>query len=190
MARCPGRSRSPSPRAAPPPEPPCVPARAASCPKASRRPTATSSSTSPTAIRSPRRTCCAVDAVEIKIGQSAKPGLGGHLPGSKVTAEIAAVRGFPEGSDIISPAHFPRHHQRRRTQSQGRRAARGHRRQTHRDQARRRPHRGRSRDRPRRGTRLRHHRRPGRRHRRRPQGGQGRDRHPDHLRPRQGARLS
>jgi len=49
----------------------------------------------------------AVDAVEIKIGQSAKPGLGGHLPGSKVTAEIAAVRGFPVGSDIISPAHFP-----------------------------------------------------------------------------------
>jgi glutamate synthase domain-containing protein 2/rubredoxin len=49
----------------------------------------------------------AVDAVEIKIGQSAKPGLGGHLPGSKVTAEIAAVRGFPAGRDIISPAHFP-----------------------------------------------------------------------------------
>lgn len=49
----------------------------------------------------------AVDAVEIKIGQSAKPGLGGHLPGSKVTEEIAAVRGFPVGSDIISPAHFP-----------------------------------------------------------------------------------
>ena len=49
----------------------------------------------------------AVDAVEIKIGQSAKPGLGGHLPGSKVTDEIAAVRGFPAGSDIISPAHFP-----------------------------------------------------------------------------------
>ena len=48
-----------------------------------------------------------VDAVEIKIGQSAKPGLGGHLPGSKVTDEIAAVRGFPAGSDIISPAHFP-----------------------------------------------------------------------------------
>jgi len=49
----------------------------------------------------------AVDAVEIKIGQSAKPGLGGHLPGSKVTDEIAAVRGFPVGEDIISPAHFP-----------------------------------------------------------------------------------
>jgi len=47
-----------------------------------------------------------VDAVEIKIGQSAKPGMGGHLPGSKVTAEIAAVRGFPEGRDIISPARF------------------------------------------------------------------------------------
>jgi len=49
----------------------------------------------------------AADAVEIKIGQSAKPGLGGHLPGSKVTDEIAAVRGFPPGEDIISPAHFP-----------------------------------------------------------------------------------
>ncbi len=47
-----------------------------------------------------------VDAVEIKIGQSAKPGLGGHLPGSKVTREIAEVRGRPEGQDIISPAHF------------------------------------------------------------------------------------
>ncbi|MBN2206525.1 MAG: rubredoxin, partial [Candidatus Aminicenantes bacterium] len=47
-----------------------------------------------------------VDAVEIKIGQSAKPGMGGHLPGSKVTAEIAAIRGFPEGADIISPSRF------------------------------------------------------------------------------------
>jgi glutamate synthase domain-containing protein 2 len=48
-----------------------------------------------------------VDAVEIKFGQSAKPGMGGHLPAGKVTAEIAAVRGFPEGADIISPARFP-----------------------------------------------------------------------------------
>ena len=48
-----------------------------------------------------------VDAVEIKFGQSAKPGMGGHLPGSKVTAEIAAVRGFPEGVDIVSPSRFP-----------------------------------------------------------------------------------
>lgn len=47
-----------------------------------------------------------VDAIEIKIGQSAKPGLGGHLPGSKVTKEISEIRGFPEGVDIISPAHF------------------------------------------------------------------------------------
>lgn len=47
-----------------------------------------------------------VDAIEVKIGQSAKPGMGGHLPGSKVTAEIAAVRGFPEGRDIISPSRF------------------------------------------------------------------------------------
>ncbi len=49
----------------------------------------------------------AVDAIEIKIGQSAKPGLGGHLPGLKVTEEIAAIRSFPVGEDIISPAHFP-----------------------------------------------------------------------------------
>ncbi len=47
-----------------------------------------------------------VDAIEIKIGQSAKPGLGGHLPANKVTEEIAAVRGFPPGTDITSPAHF------------------------------------------------------------------------------------
>lgn len=48
----------------------------------------------------------AVDAVEIKIGQSAKPGMGGHLPGKKVTREIAAIRGRPEGQDIISPSRF------------------------------------------------------------------------------------
>ena len=48
-----------------------------------------------------------VDAVEIKIGQSAKPGMGGHLPGHKVTAEIASLRGFKEGDEIISPAHHP-----------------------------------------------------------------------------------
>lgn len=47
-----------------------------------------------------------VDAVEIKIGQSAKPGMGGHLPGNKVTKEIAEIRGFPEGADITSPPHF------------------------------------------------------------------------------------
>ena len=47
-----------------------------------------------------------VDAIEIKIGQSAKPGMGGHLPGNKVTSEIAAVRGRAEGVDIISPARF------------------------------------------------------------------------------------
>ncbi len=47
-----------------------------------------------------------VDAIEIKIGQSSKPGMGGHLPGSKVTAEIAEVRGKPEGRDVMSPAQF------------------------------------------------------------------------------------
>ncbi len=48
-----------------------------------------------------------VDAIEIKIGQSAKPGMGGHLPGHKVTREIAKIRGFREGADITSPSHFP-----------------------------------------------------------------------------------
>lgn len=47
-----------------------------------------------------------VDAIEIKIGQSAKPGMGGHLPAHKVTDEIAAIRGFRQGQDIISPSHF------------------------------------------------------------------------------------
>ena len=47
-----------------------------------------------------------VDAIEIKIGQSAKPGLGGHLPGKKVTPEIALIRGKKEGEDIYSPSHF------------------------------------------------------------------------------------
>ncbi len=46
------------------------------------------------------------DAIEIKFGQSAKPGMGGHLPGAKVTSEIASIRGFAEGNDIISPAHY------------------------------------------------------------------------------------
>ena len=49
----------------------------------------------------------AADAIEIKIGQGTKPGMGGHLPGSKVTPEIAAVRGKPVGKDIISPSVFP-----------------------------------------------------------------------------------
>jgi glutamate synthase domain-containing protein 2 len=47
------------------------------------------------------------DAIEIKIGQGTKPGMGGHLPGVKVTQEIAAIRNKPEGVDIISPSRFP-----------------------------------------------------------------------------------
>jgi glutamate synthase domain-containing protein 2 len=48
-----------------------------------------------------------VDAIEIKIGQGAKPGMGGHLPGDKVTAEVATVRGVKRGTEVISPASFP-----------------------------------------------------------------------------------
>ena len=47
------------------------------------------------------------DAIEIKIGQSTKPGLGGQLQGEKVTSEIAEVRGKPVGEDIHSPATIP-----------------------------------------------------------------------------------
>ena len=43
-------------------------------------------------------------AVEIKIGQGAKPGIGGHLPGEKVNQEVAQTRMIPEGSDALSPA--------------------------------------------------------------------------------------
>ena len=46
------------------------------------------------------------DAIEIKIGQGTKPGMGGHLPGEKVTAEIAALRGKKPGEDIQSPSRF------------------------------------------------------------------------------------
>lgn len=44
------------------------------------------------------------DAIEIKIGQGAKSGMGGHLLGEKVTAEVSKIRGIPEGSDALSPA--------------------------------------------------------------------------------------
>ena len=47
------------------------------------------------------------DAIEIKIGQGTKPGMGGHLPGSKVTPEIAKIRNKPLGEDVISPSKFP-----------------------------------------------------------------------------------
>lgn len=42
--------------------------------------------------------------IEIKIGQGAKPGIGGHLPGEKVNVEVSNARMIPEGSDAISPA--------------------------------------------------------------------------------------
>jgi glutamate synthase domain-containing protein 2 len=46
------------------------------------------------------------DAIEIKIGQSAEPGMGARLPAEKVTADIAKIRGFPQGTDILSPAAY------------------------------------------------------------------------------------
>lgn len=47
-----------------------------------------------------------VQAMHFKCGQGAKTGTGGHLPGSKVTGKIAAVRGLEPGTESISPATF------------------------------------------------------------------------------------
>lgn len=48
-----------------------------------------------------------VKMFEIKLSQGAKPGKGGILPGSKVTTEIAEIRGIPQGEDSISPNRHP-----------------------------------------------------------------------------------
>src|SRR5659263_439584 len=42
-------------------------------------------------------------AVEIKVGQGAKPGIGGHLPGEKIDEDISSTRRIPRGADAISP---------------------------------------------------------------------------------------
>jgi glutamate synthase domain-containing protein 2 len=51
-----------------------------------------------------------VRALEIKLSQGAKPSLGGLLPGAKVSAEIAATRGIPEGVDCVSPSRHAEFH--------------------------------------------------------------------------------
>lgn len=43
-------------------------------------------------------------AIEIKMGQGAKPGIGGHLPGAKITEDVSMTRMIPVGTDAISPA--------------------------------------------------------------------------------------
>ena len=43
-------------------------------------------------------------AIEIKMGQGAKPGIGGHLPGAKIVGDVSRTRMIPEGVDAISPA--------------------------------------------------------------------------------------
>ncbi len=47
------------------------------------------------------------DALEIYVSQGAKPGLGGQLMANKVTAQIAKIRGIPEGIDLRSPSRHP-----------------------------------------------------------------------------------
>ena len=46
----------------------------------------------------------AAAAIEIKMGQGAKPGIGGHLPGAKITEDVSETRMIPKGIDAISPA--------------------------------------------------------------------------------------
>ena len=51
-----------------------------------------------------------VCAIEIKLSQGAKPGLGGLLPAAKITPEISRIRGVPMGRDCVSPAAHPEFH--------------------------------------------------------------------------------
>ncbi|WP_303902956.1 glutamate synthase-related protein [Thiohalomonas denitrificans] len=51
--------------------------------------------------------CALADGFEFKLGQSAKPGLGGELPANKVSDEIARVRGIQPGQPAHSPGRFP-----------------------------------------------------------------------------------
>ncbi|WP_016905910.1 FMN-binding glutamate synthase family protein [Streptomyces xiaopingdaonensis] len=51
-----------------------------------------------------------VRAIEIKLSQGAKPGLGGMLPGAKVTPEISEIRGIPLGEDCASPSRHTAFH--------------------------------------------------------------------------------
>ena len=51
-----------------------------------------------------------VRAIEVKLGQGAKPGEGGILPASKVTREIAAIRGIPAGEPSLQPNRFAEYH--------------------------------------------------------------------------------
>ncbi len=46
----------------------------------------------------------AAAAIEIKMGQGAKPGIGGHLPGAKIVGDVSKTRMIPQGTDAISPA--------------------------------------------------------------------------------------
>lgn len=46
----------------------------------------------------------AAAAIEIKMGQGAKPGIGGHLPGAKISEDVSKTRMIPRGADAISPA--------------------------------------------------------------------------------------
>lgn len=52
----------------------------------------------------------AVRAIEIKLSQGAKPGMGGLLPAAKITKEISAIRGIPMGQDCVSPASHSAFH--------------------------------------------------------------------------------
>ena len=105
------------------------------------------------------------DAIEIKIGQGTKPGMGGHLPGAKVTEEIARVRDKPVGQDVISPSRFEEIETKEDLAHVSLAPARYLRRAPHRHKAGRRTHREGSGICHFCGTGFHHYRRPRRRHR-------------------------
>ncbi len=54
--------------------------------------------------------CPTIKAIEIKLSQGAKPGLGGVLPATKITEEISKIRGVPMGVDCVSPPYHTAFH--------------------------------------------------------------------------------
>jgi glutamate synthase domain-containing protein 2 len=55
-------------------------------------------------FRLPKEYLDTAAAFDIKIGQGAKPGIGGHLPGEKVAEDTSKTRMIPKGTDALSPA--------------------------------------------------------------------------------------
>ena len=140
-------------------------AKAGCCPRSRPRTRATSTSSRRRASGGAGTCSTKVQAFHFKLGQGAKTGTGGHLPGPKVKGRIAEVRGLPEGTPAVSPADVSGLARRRRLPPVRRRGARPQRRDPDRREALGAAHRGRHRRRARDRRRLHHPRRSRWRHR-------------------------